>query len=272
VTDWADHMLRGRRWADAVLWTLCAAIIALCLAAGTAFAMWLDLQAGQDQALEDAVLIDLASLPATTALAEVPEVPQPEAETTPPDEIEETPIEEAALEVPAVEPDTFEPPKPEEAPELEDPRDELPEVASTLPEPPPPPKKTPPPKPKKVAKAEPKPKKPVETKASPQKAQAATEAPRKGSATAKERARWHAKVAAQLGRHLKRKSWEGDRTSLTVSLRVDGSGRITGLSLASSSGDAALDTAVVAHLKRLGKVTAPPDGQGEPLQLPVKLR
>ena len=93
MTDWADHMLRGRRWADAVLWTLCAAIIALCLAAGTAFAMWLDLQAGQDQALEDAVLIDLASLPATTALAEVPEVPQPEAETTPPDEIEETPIE-----------------------------------------------------------------------------------------------------------------------------------------------------------------------------------
>ncbi len=93
MTDWADHMLRGRRWADAVLWTLCAAIIALCLAAGTAFAMWLGLQAGQDQALEDAVLIDLASLPATTALAEVPEVPQPEAETTPPDEIEETPIE-----------------------------------------------------------------------------------------------------------------------------------------------------------------------------------
>jgi protein TonB len=234
--------------------------------------MWLDLQAGQDQALEDAVLIDLASLPATTALAEVPEVPQPEAETTPPDEIEETPIEEAALETPAVEPDTFDPPKPEEAPELADPLDELPEVASTLTEPPPPPKKTQPPKPRKVVKAEPTPKKPVETKAAPQKAQAGTEAPRKGSATAKERARWHAKVAAQLGRHLKRKSWEGDRTSLAVSLRVDGNGRITGLSLASSSGDAALDAAVIAHLNRLGKVTAPPDGLGEPLQLPVNLR
>jgi protein TonB len=272
VTDWADHMLRGRRWADAVLWTLCAATIALCLAAGTAFAMWLDLQSGQNQALEDAVLIDLASLPATTALAEVPEVPQPEAETTPPDEIEETPIEEAALETPTVEPDTFEPPEPEEAPELNDPQDELPEVTSTLPEPPPSPKKKQPPKPKKAAKAEPAPKKPAETKAAPQKAQAGTEAARKGSATANERARWHAKVAAQLGRHLKRKSWEGDRTSLTVSLRVDGSGRITALSLASSSGDAALDAAVVAHLKRLGKVSAPPDGQGEPLRLPVKLR
>ncbi|MFZ0097889.1 MAG: TonB family protein [Gemmobacter sp.] len=271
MTDWADHMLRGRRWVDAVLWTLCAAIIAMCLAAGTAFAMWLDLRAGQDQALEDAVLIDLASLPATTALAEVPEVPQPEAETIPPDEIEDASFEEPAPETPKVEPDTFEPPEPAEAPALADPQDALPQVASTLPEPTPPPKK-PTPRPKKVAKAEPAPKKPVETKAAPQKAQAGTEAARKGSANAKERARWHAKVAAQLGRHLKRKSWEGDRTSLAVSLRVDGNGRITGLSLASSSGDAALDAAVIAHLNRLGKVTAPPDGLGEPLQLPVNLR
>lgn len=270
MTDWSDHMLRGRRWADAVLWMLSAAIIAFCLAAGTAFAMWLDLQAGQDRSMEDAVLIDLASLPATAALAEVPDVPQPEAEITPPDEIEETPIEEAALETPAVEPDTFEPPEPEKAPELEDPQDQLPDVVSTLPEPPPPKKKQPS-KPKKVVKAEPKQKKLAETKATPQKAQAGTEAARKGVTNANERARWHARIAAQLGRHLKRKSWDFDPASLSVRLKVDGNGRITSLSLASSSGNAALDSAVISHLKRLGRVTAPPDGQGELLHQRLKI-
>lgn len=272
MTDWAEHLSRGRRWVETLLWTLAAAVVALAVAAGAALAVWLDLRAGQQDALEEAVLIDLNTLPPAQALAEVPEVPQPEAEVTPPEEIDPPDeVEEITPKLteaePAITPDEIEPPQ------MEDPPEELPQVASTLPEPPPPP-----PKPKREVKPEPKrepkPAKVAEAKPpapAPQKASAPVAA-RKGAATADARARWRSKAVSQVSGYLKRKSYNSSAGSLVVSFRVDGGGRISGVSLRSSSGDAAVDAAVVARIRQLGKVTPPPDGKPEPFKFRFDLK
>ena len=49
-------------------------------------------------------------------------------------------------------------------------------------------------------------------------------------------------------------------------------GNVIGVSARQSSGDAALDAAVVAQMSRKGSVAAPPDGQGTTLTLPITLR
>lgn len=272
MTDWGDHLARGRRWAETLLWALAAAVVALTVAAGAALAAWLDLRAGQQNALDDAVLIDLNTLPPTQALAEVPEVPQPEPEVAPPEDIA-PPEEMDEITPPLAEADPAITPEEVEPPQMDDPPEELPQVASTLPEPPPPP-----PKPKREVKPEPKrapkPEKVAEAKPpapAPQKASAPAAA-RKGAMTANARAKFLAKISGQIARHLKRKSYSGNQLTLVVALRVDGSGRVSGAALARSSGDAGVDAAVLAQLRRLGKVTAPPDGRAESFNVPVTVK
>lgn len=270
MTDWADHLARGRRLAEALFWAIAAAVVALAVAAGAALAAWFDLQAGQRSALEDAVLIDLNALPPAQALAHVPDVPQPEAEDAPPEDIP-PPEQVEEITPPLAEAEPAPTPEEVEPPQVEDPPEDLPQVASNLPEPPPPP-----PKPKRAGKPDPKrtpkPAKVAEAKpAAPQQASAPA-AGRKGTMTANERARFLAKISGQVARHLKRKRYYGNRLSLVVSFRVDGSGGVSNAALAQSSGDAGVDAAVLAQLRRLGKVAAPPDGRTESFAVAVTVR
>lgn len=269
MTDWAEHLARGRRRAEALLWLLAAAVVALVVAAGAALAAWLDVRAGLHDALEEAVLIDLNTLPPAEALAEVPEVPQPEAEAAPPEEI--TPPEEMediapplAEAEPAVTPEEIAPPQ------MDDPPEELPQVVSTLPEPPPPP-----PKPKREVKRAPKPEKLAEAKPpapAPQQASAPAAA-RKGAVSASEEARWKSKVSAQFSRQVKRKSYAADtELSLVVAFRIEASGAVSRVSLRRSSGNATVDAAVLAQLHKLGKVAAPPGAKYWDIAVPLVVR
>lgn len=272
MTDWAEHLSRGRRWVETLLWTLAAAVVALAVAAGGALAVWLDLRAGQQDALEEAVLIDLNTLPPAQALAEVPEVPQPEAEVTPPEEIDPPEeVEEITPKLteaePAITPDEIEPPQ------MEDPPEELPQVASTLPEPPPPP-----PKPKREVKPEPKrtpkPAKVAEAKPpapAPQKASAPAAA-RKGTVSASEEARWKSKVSAQFARQLNRRTYSSDNLSLVVAFRVEGNGLVSSVSLVRSSGDAKVDAAVLVQLRKMRKVAAPPAPRYWDISVPLTVK
>lgn len=273
MTDWSEYLVRGRRKAETLFWLVSASVVALAVLATAALATWLDLTAGKDNALENAVLVELDSLPPVEALAEIPEVPQPEAVTDLPDELEPEPVVEDTP--PEMTEDT--PPEPEVAPEPPKPEvaDALPQVA---PEPPPvqkaevkpEPKPKPLKKPKPVRKAETKP----EPQAKPQESQAGragSQAP-KGAATASQRAKWHARVQGQLARQLKKKSFGAKGLTLSLLVTVNGSGAITGITLAGSSGNTKIDNAVLAQARRLGSVAAPPDGKGDRLKLPVTVQ
>lgn len=264
MTDWTEHLARGRRWAEAAFWMLAAAMVALSLAAGAALAVWLDVDMGTNSAKETTIIIDLNALPPVEALAQLPAVsePEPQAEPEPTPEPPPEPIPK--------------PPPPVTKADVPDP------LAS-----PPPPKPEPKPEPKAEPKPKPevKPTKPKRAEAKPRKpakAEAKPEAPRmqvgsagskasKGQASANARAKWHAKVQAQLTRQLQKKSFKAKGTRLTLRVKVAGDGSFTA-SLASSSGQADLDAAVVAQLSRLGRLTVPPDGKAETLRLPVVLR
>ena len=262
MTDWTEHLARGRRWAEAAFWMLAAVMVALSLAAGAALAVWLDVDIGTNSAKETTIIIDLNALPPVEALAQLSAVsePEPQAEPEPAPEPTPEPIPE--------------PPPPVTKADVPDP------LAS-----PPPPKPEPKPKAEPKPKPEVKPTKPKRAEAKPRKpakADAKPETPRmqagsagfkasKGQASANARAKWHAKVQAQLTRQLQKKSFKAKGTRLTLRVKVAGDGSFTA-SLASSSGKADLDAAVVAQLSRLGRLAVPPDGKAETLRLPVVLR
>lgn len=278
MTDWTDHLARGRRWAEAAFWLLAATVVALSLAAGTALALWLDLGVGTKAGKETTILIDLSTLPQVEALAVLP--PEPVAE----------PVAEPIVES-VTEPDPIPDPPPEPTPEplpltkaaIPDPLASLPPVQ---PEPKPKAKpKTKPkadPKPERKAEAKPKPKAAPKPKAKadpPKKTQAETRMQSgktgskasKGAASANARTKWLAKVQSQLTRQLQKKRFEAEGAKLTLRVRIAANGAFTA-SIASSSGNAALDAAVLAQLKRLGRVPPPASGTAENLQLPIKLR
>lgn len=58
---------------------------------------------------------------------------------------------------------------------------------------------------------------------------------------------------------------------MVLAIQINGAGNVIGVSARQSSGDAALDAAVVAQMGRKGSVAAP-DGQGTTLTLPITLR
>lgn len=302
MTDWGEYLARGRHRIEAALWILAASVVALAVLGGAALATWLDLRAGKETGLEEAILIELDSLPPVEALAEIPAAPPPpEVETALPDTLAEAPPPEDAppTAMPADSPPAAaaepapEPPQPDLA---DAPLDALPDVAPE----PPPQKPEPAPEPvakpvvkpaaKPVAKPAPEPaakpqKKPkparkpepaAEARPSSKPAQEAqqgrvgSQAP-KGSSNASQLAKWQSKVQGQLVRQLKKKTF-GAKAALTLIVSVNGAGTITDIGLSASSGNPKVDAAVLAQARRLRSVPAPPDGQPKRLKLPAQIR
>lgn len=89
-------------------------------------------------------------------------------------------------------------------------------------------------------------------------------------AGAKAQASWRATASAVVARHMQRGRYSTrEVVSATISLTVDGAGRITGAS--ASSGGGALDAALTRQIRRLGRLPAPPGGQGLAVVVPVRI-
>ena len=79
-------------------------------------------------------------------------------------------------------------------------------------------------------------------------------------------------MQGQLSSHMGRRSFDGGRgRSVTVAIRIDGGGRVQGVSLIGSSGDANLDNQVIRHLNGRQSVAARPDGQPDTLSLRLQV-
>lgn len=278
MIDWPDQIARGRRLAEALAWLASGVLVALVMAMGAALALWLPPMQGRDVPASPVMVIDLTPLPPAPELAEQPEAAPP---TVPP----------------AAEPEPQPLPQPEPKPEPEpltepEPTPKPAPVAKPDPAPvkaPAEPPKQPAPKKAEKPAAKPKPQEPAAQPKPPAKskpaaepratspkaqkpAQAGASASARGTASPDALAAWKRKVAAQLDRHLRRKTFGARAARLTATLRIDGGGTILGVSLAQSSGNAALDARVTAALAAKGRVAAPPDGQPATLSVPVALR
>lgn len=89
-------------------------------------------------------------------------------------------------------------------------------------------------------------------------------------AGAKAQASWRATASAAVARHMQRGRYSTrEAVSATISLTVDGGGHITGAS--ASSGGGALDAALTRQIRRLGRLPAPPGGQGLSVVVPVRI-
>jgi len=147
-------------------------------------------------------------------------------------------------------------------------------VAKAQPQPKPAPKPAAKPKapPKAKAAAKPTPKPASEPSAKPAKPNPGSEVTLstrpKGSPAAV--AKWKQKVQGQLASHIKRKRLAQTKGSLALTFTIDGSGAITSTTLSRSSGDPALDAAVLAHARKKASVTAPPNGRSATLTLPMR--
>lgn len=270
-----DTLATPRRapWVDLLHWLGAAGAMALIFAAGTALALRLDPQAGRPDALADAVLIELAPLPPTEALASLPSPAAP-----PPPEVLPKP-QPVPAEPEAVQPEPSVPPEPAPIPEPEPVAQPEPAATAQQLNPLPRPK----PRPQRVAEAEPSPKKAKKPatpkqKVKPQAPPAAakvgggTARAAKGSAPADALAQWERKVQGQLAGYLRRKSFGAKTAQMALAIRIDAQGTITSIQTQRSSGDAALDARVVAHLSGKRAVAATPSGKGTTLYLPVQLR
>lgn len=260
MTDWVDHIARGRRRAEALLWLIAAAVIALVMAAGTALALRLPPAQGRETGAKQVMNIDLTALPPAPYVAEVPEAappaPPPEPDPEPEKLVEAEPDPKPA---PVVKPA----PDPEPQPEPELKPDPKPQA-----KPDPKPAQKPVPKPRK--KAQPSPEKPRKTDAAPppQKASGGAAASAKGSANPNAVAKWQRKVAGQMGAHMRRLQTTRE-LKLELAIAVAGDGRITGVSVVRSSGDAKFDAKAVALARRKGKIAPPPSGNPVTLNIPI---
>lgn len=257
-----------------LLWLPAAAGSAALFAAGAALAAWLNVTAGEEDGLQDALLIDLTEIAPVEAL---PPLPDQDPEPAPAPE-------------PAAK--TAEPPPPATAPLAEPPADEPPPAVAN-PAPPeavkPAPTRAPPPLAAPVAKAQarekpvpeaaPRPKAKATAKPAVQPAEAKPANPKSGSETTLSSrpkgspaavAKWKQKVQSQLASHIKRKRLAQIKGSLALAFTIDGSGQVTGVTLTRSSGNAELDAAVLAHARKKTKVAAPPNGQATTLTLPMR--
>jgi protein TonB len=286
VTDWTSHLGRTRRFLEPLGWMAAAALVILLAASGAVLAKWLDRQAGSGSA--DVVLLDLPPMPAAEAVSDDPG-PQPEEAPAPdsPDAPEAgdgppRPATSAEAAPEMTSPQALPDPSPvaEDAPVA----DSLPPVEKAevpLPAPTPKAAKTPEKKPRK----EPAKQKPAEkTKPAEQTqeasgkaaqaskaAKAAAASARGAGATASAMKKWLSTAQSKLGRHMTRKTY-GGRGQATIVFTVAPSGQITAVRLAKSSGDAALDAALLAQARGAGALPPPPDGQTGQLALPVKIR
>jgi periplasmic protein TonB len=220
-----------------------------------------------------AVMIELAPMPVsapsqTEDVAPGPEMMQAPV-TTPdaPDKMEDAPPppdpvkQDVAQDVPEL------PPTP--APS---------EVVLPAPQPEPKPVEKPKPKPEEKPKKEAKPtrrKQAPVTSAAPRSDAApsrSTAAPSPGveASNSQARASWAAMISAHLNRFKRYPSGaEGITGRPSVRFALDGSGRVTSVSLIRSSGSSVLDDEAVATVRRASPFPSPPDGRGASFSVPV---
>ncbi|MBP2151835.1 TonB family protein [Xanthobacter autotrophicus DSM 597] len=183
------------------------------------------------------------------------------------------------------EPEDAEPPPPE--PEVQ-------QTVEKMPETPPAPAEAevvlPKPEPKKVEEAKPKPKEPEKPKkeAKPTRRRSApvtsaaprsdaptaqtTAAPSPGAAAARSAALadWKSRAFAHLNRFKRPQGSNVGRPG--ISITIAGSGAVTGVSLAGSSGNSVLDQEAMAMARRASPFPAPPDGKGMTFGVAINFR
>jgi len=218
-------------------------------------------------------MIELAPMPVSAPSQTEDVAPGPEMmqspETTPdaPDEMQEAPPPPEPVQQEVVEKVPDLPPTP--APS---------EVVLPKPEPEVKPVEKPKPKPVERPKKEAKPtrrKQAPVTSAAPRSDAApsqSTAAPSPGMAASNSRARasWAAMISAHLNRFKRYPPGaEGITGRPSVRFSLDGSGRVTSVSLSRSSGSSVLDQEAVATVRRASPFPAPPDGRGASFSVPV---
>ena len=276
------------RWRDKILWGSAAAIVFF---AHVASATWIATHQAEP-VIEDgpppAIMIEMAALPEaintqeqqlSEDLTNAPDVaasePQPEpppqmvTQTIPtPEPPQPTPLPEPAVEQEVAKlVEKAEVPLPPSRPVVEKPK----------------PKDLP--KPKKVELRKEPPKK-IETKAAPstpsKAAMVASAQVDKGQRNAASQsggsgssgispARWQSKLQAHLERRKKRLSRnDGQSGTVTVRFSIDTGGNVLSASVAGSSGNPSLDSAVVAMVRSASPVPAPPPDAGRTVTVPIR--
>lgn len=276
------------RWRDKILWGSAAAIVFF---AHVASATWIATHQAEP-VIEDgpppAIMIEMAALPEaintqeqqlSEDLTNAPDVAASEPQPEPPPQMVTQTIP------------TPEPPQPTPLPEpvVEQEVAKLVEKAE-VPLPPsrpvvekPKPKDLP--KPKKVELRKEPPKK-IETKAEPstpsKAAMVASAQVDKGQRNAASQsggsgssgispARWQSKLQAHLERRKKRLSRnDGQSGTVTVRFSIDTGGNVLSASVAGSSGNPSLDSAVVAMVRSASPVPAPPPDAGRTVTVPIR--
>lgn len=221
-----------------------------------------------------AVMIELAPLPVSAPSQTEDVAPGPEMMQSPqavPDAADEK--EEALPPPEPVKQETVE----EKVPDLP-PTPAPSEVVLPKPEPEPKPVEKPKPKPVEKPKKDAKPTRrqqaPVTSAAPRSEAAPArnTAAPSPGIAASSSQARasWAAMISAHLNRFKRYPPGaEGITGRPSVRFSLDGSGRVTAVSLSRSSGSSVLDEEAVATVRRASPFPAPPDGRGASFSVPV---
>lgn len=167
------------------------------------------------------------------------------------------PVEQEIVEVASLEPVSEPVPQvieAEVAEVVEEVVEKEPEKVEPVPEP------KPKPKPVRKVQRKPVPKPSIARKVSAQEAPKAA-APREvegGATNGISPARWQSRVNAHLNRYKRYPSGENAQGTVSVRFTIDAGGRVTGVSLARSSGSGALDQAALDMVRRASPVPAPP--------------
>ncbi|MFG1294696.1 energy transducer TonB [Xanthobacter variabilis] len=273
---WHD-MERGHFRASAFRW-LAAGLVIVLAHTGFVYAALFWHREESAAAPPAAVMIELAPMPVSAPSQTQDVAPGPEMmqapQTTPdaPDEPEEEPAPTEPVKQEVA----------EDAPELP-PTPVASEVVLPAAHPEPQPKpvemrkpeeKPPEEKPKKEAKPTRRRQAPV-TSAAPRSEAAPsqrTAAPSPGisASNSQARASWAAMISAHLNRFKRYpRGAEGVTGRPSVRFSLDGSGRVTSVSLVRSSGSSVLDDEAVATVRRASPFPAPPDGRGASFSVPV---
>lgn len=241
-----------------------------------------------NEAVQSAIMIELAPEPeAVTSeeqeiavdevdTEEVLETPQPVKQEPPEEAPQEQPVEEVAE---LVEPEPLETEKPEDLvePEIVDVPDIIANIVPT--------------KRPVISKPKPKKKKPKKKKSKPSPAPKAKKQTRKAKVRAKKAkrtaarqssrgvrgsnmtpARWKARLTAHIERHKRYPSGSNYQRGLTVwiRLKINAGGKVVSLSLRRSSGNASLDKAALATVRRSSPVPPPPPGVNKTITASIR--
>lgn len=256
--DWMTASGAYHPLANTAKWMSAGTLVAGVMAALT---LWINQDIGSQNVLVNAVLIDMAPLPeapaAIATLEPAPEVQMAEL----PEQVEQVLQDEPLPDLP--QPDDVLPMPVTPTPEFIAPEADLPPDVFAPPEMPKPevvpapvPQEKPTPKKRKIDAAKPV----VKTSEQPVAAQKAATAATKGQVKSLI-SRWGATIRKKVER---RKTYpsaaSGAEGKVTLRLTVTRGGALAGVSVARSSGNAALDKAAVQAVSRAGSFAAAPDG------------